>query len=320
MAEGTAAASGTAPGGIRCELLRPLRALRDGVEVPLGPPKQRAVLAVLLPQEGRPISYDGLVEAVWGGAPPVHVRNLVQKYVSGLRRALGDRVQLVWTGSGYQLAGIHADDLRRRRRLVDEALAAREAGELRRAAELAEEAEELWRTPRPPERRELPVHDGADRRAVLRGREVHARAESGSPPRACRSRSGPSPTSTPTWSRVSRLTAPRSPAPRPATPTDRRPPPTGPPLASATSPGGPTPSPVPGWYQPGTGGFTSRDTWQLAPTPSAQANRYGYADGAPLDAADPTGHCPACGLAALGGTEALAALGRVAKSGRGGRG
>ena len=105
------------------------------------------MLAVLLLQEGRPISYDGLVEAVWGGAPPVHVRNLVQKYVSGLRRALGDRVQLVWTGSGYQLAGIHADDLRRRRRLVDEAPAAREAGELRRAAELAKDAEELWRTP-----------------------------------------------------------------------------------------------------------------------------------------------------------------------------
>ncbi|WP_411147944.1 AfsR/SARP family transcriptional regulator [Streptomyces sp. A30] len=130
---------------LRFELLGPLRALRDGEEVPLGPPKQRAILAVLLLQEGRPLSYDGLVEAVWGGAPPVHVRNLVQKYVSGLRRALGDGPELSWTGSGYLLTGARADDLRERRRLVDEALAARNAGDLERAGERARRAEELWR-------------------------------------------------------------------------------------------------------------------------------------------------------------------------------
>ncbi|MFI6206191.1 BTAD domain-containing putative transcriptional regulator [Streptomyces sp. NPDC051041] len=142
-ADGTGA-DGTAR-GLRCELLGPLRALRDGVEIPLGPPKQRAVLAVLLLQEGRSISYDGLVEAVWGGAPPVHVRNLVQKYVSGLRRALGDGAELAWTGSGYRLTGVRADDLLRRRALVDEARAARDAGDLRRAGELARRAEALWR-------------------------------------------------------------------------------------------------------------------------------------------------------------------------------
>ncbi|MFC9941774.1 RHS repeat-associated core domain-containing protein [Streptomyces pratensis] len=59
------------------------------------------------------------------------------------------------------------------------------------------------------------------------------------------------------------------------------------------------------WYQPGTGGFSSRDTWQLDPKPSAQANRYGYANGALLDATDPTGHCPACGLAALAAAPAV---------------
>ena len=96
--------------GLRFELLGPLRALRDGVEIPLGPPKQRAVLAVLLLQEGRPISYDGLVEAVWGGAPPAHVRNLVQKYVSGLRRALGDA-----GGTGVDGQRIPADRRGRRR-------------------------------------------------------------------------------------------------------------------------------------------------------------------------------------------------------------
>ncbi len=44
------------------------------------------------------------------------------------------------------------------------------------------------------------------------------------------------------------------------------------------------------WYQPGTGGFTSRDTWQLDPDPSAQANRYTYANASPLNGVDPTGH------------------------------
>ncbi|MEV5883772.1 BTAD domain-containing putative transcriptional regulator [Streptomyces sp. NPDC052020] len=156
MGEGTATAAGAArtreaagsgrtPGGLRCEVLGPLRAVRDGAEVPLGPPKQRAVLAVLLLQEGRPLSYDGLVDAVWGGTPPVHVRNLVQKYVSGLRRALGADAELAWTGSGYWLTGVRADDLHERRAAVDAAMAARDAGDLRRAAELARRAEALWR-------------------------------------------------------------------------------------------------------------------------------------------------------------------------------
>ncbi|MGW2439666.1 RHS repeat-associated core domain-containing protein, partial [Streptomyces goshikiensis] len=44
------------------------------------------------------------------------------------------------------------------------------------------------------------------------------------------------------------------------------------------------------WYQPGTGGFTSRDTWQLDPSPSAQANRYTYANASPMNGIDPSGH------------------------------
>jgi RHS repeat-associated protein len=44
------------------------------------------------------------------------------------------------------------------------------------------------------------------------------------------------------------------------------------------------------WYDPGSGAFTSRDSLQLPPTPSADANRYGYANADPLDNTDPTGH------------------------------
>ncbi|MCX4654948.1 DNRLRE domain-containing protein [Streptomyces microflavus] len=44
------------------------------------------------------------------------------------------------------------------------------------------------------------------------------------------------------------------------------------------------------WYQPGTGGFSSRDTWQLDPSPSVQANRYLYGNAGPLNGVDPSGH------------------------------
>ncbi len=136
---------------LRFELCGPLRALRSGAEVPLGPPRQLAVLAVLLMQDGRPMSYAGLVEAVWGEEPPAQVRNLVQKYVSGLRRAFaaaGDRAglpELVWTGSGYRLTGARIDDLAERRALLLEALTRRDAGDLREAGRLAERAETIWR-------------------------------------------------------------------------------------------------------------------------------------------------------------------------------
>ncbi len=45
------------------------------------------------------------------------------------------------------------------------------------------------------------------------------------------------------------------------------------------------------WYRPGTGAFASRDTWQLDPVPSGQANRYSYGSGAALNGTDPSGHC-----------------------------
>ncbi|WP_159001597.1 AfsR/SARP family transcriptional regulator [Streptomyces sp. SBT349] len=136
--------------GLRFELLGPLRALGPGGEVALGPPRQRAVLAVLLLQEGRPLTYAALVDAVWGDRPPAQVRNLVQKYVSGLRRALVDAVggeapELRWTGSGYLLGGVVIADLAERRALLARAVAARDAGQGARAVELVVRAEALWR-------------------------------------------------------------------------------------------------------------------------------------------------------------------------------
>ncbi|WP_432155436.1 RHS repeat domain-containing protein [Streptomyces sp. bgisy153] len=48
------------------------------------------------------------------------------------------------------------------------------------------------------------------------------------------------------------------------------------------------------WYDPATGGFSSRDSWTLNPVPSINANRYGYGNGNPLTNTDPSGHFVPC--------------------------
>lgn len=70
-------------------LLGPLQVLRaDGTVVDIGPPKQRAVLAVLLLAHGRVVSVDGLIDAVWGDEAPGSATASLHAYVSNLRRAL----------------------------------------------------------------------------------------------------------------------------------------------------------------------------------------------------------------------------------------
>lgn len=101
---------GRADPPLRFEILGDVRVLRNGDPVDLGPAKQRAVLAVLLLQPGRPVPTHQIVDAVWGDDPPENGANVVQKYVAGLRRVLEpDRAPrtpgelLALTGSGYVL-------------------------------------------------------------------------------------------------------------------------------------------------------------------------------------------------------------------------
>ena len=49
------------------------------------------------------------------------------------------------------------------------------------------------------------------------------------------------------------------------------------------------------WYEPGTGGFTSRDSVNYSQGDSILANRYTYGAGDPMSNNDPTGHWPSCG-------------------------
>jgi predicted ATPase/DNA-binding SARP family transcriptional activator len=75
----------------------------DGKSLPLGGGKQRAVLALLALEAGRVISRSALVDGLWEDDPPATAANILQVYVSQLRKALGPgRIRTV--GAGYALA------------------------------------------------------------------------------------------------------------------------------------------------------------------------------------------------------------------------
>lgn len=82
-------------------LLGPVQAVRDGVALPLGGPRQRAVLARLLITPGRVVPAGTLVDDVWGGRPPPTAGKTLQKYLSELRKELG--ADLGTVGGGYVL-------------------------------------------------------------------------------------------------------------------------------------------------------------------------------------------------------------------------
>ena len=70
-------------------LLGPLQLSVDGRVVPVGTPKQRAVLASLVMNRNRPVAADSLINAVWGEDAPSEARASLHAYVSNLRRLLG---------------------------------------------------------------------------------------------------------------------------------------------------------------------------------------------------------------------------------------
>ncbi|MCO6752764.1 winged helix-turn-helix domain-containing protein, partial [Streptomyces sp. IpFD-1.1] len=69
-------------------MLGPVRVSRYGEQVDPGSPQQRAVLVALLLREGRRVSVDELIDAVWGGVPPRSAAQTIRTYVHRLRRAL----------------------------------------------------------------------------------------------------------------------------------------------------------------------------------------------------------------------------------------
>src|SRR5439155_23334607 len=75
-------------------VLGPVEVRIDGTAVPLGGPKQRALLALLLLDANEVVSRDHLVDALWGERAPASAQRSLDSYVSRLRSLLGaDRVE-----------------------------------------------------------------------------------------------------------------------------------------------------------------------------------------------------------------------------------
>jgi DNA-binding SARP family transcriptional activator len=130
-----------------CAVLGPIEAAVGGVPVPLGSPRQRALLAVLVAQANEVVPVTSLIDALWPASPPETAANIIQGYVSDLRKALG-RDAIVTRGRGY--AAIVADDrvdLRRFERRLGEGVASLERGDPVAASEELAQALVLWRGP-----------------------------------------------------------------------------------------------------------------------------------------------------------------------------
>lgn len=131
---------------VEYRVLGPLEASVDGRPARLGPPKQRATLALLLCQPNTVVPIARLIDALWAD-PPGSAANQVQGYVSRLRKALGKHA-IETRGAGYVLhvAG-GALDLQLFEDLARDGSRALERGEAGEASAALGRALALWRGP-----------------------------------------------------------------------------------------------------------------------------------------------------------------------------
>jgi len=133
-------------------ILGPLEVVDDtGASAPgLGPPKQRALLALLVLRVGEVVPADRIIELLWGGRPPRTAGHSVQVYVSELRRCLTDRDgdPIETRGGGYLLrADPEQVDSRHFARLVGEGQQLLRTDRPAEAATAFEVGLALWRGP-----------------------------------------------------------------------------------------------------------------------------------------------------------------------------
>jgi YVTN family beta-propeller protein len=137
--------------GIEFRMLGPLELSADGRALPLGSPKQRALLALLLVHANETLSRDRLIEELWAEAAPATVESAFHSYLSRLRRLLdaaGAGGLLVRQAHGYRLQ-VEPDqlDVTRFEQLVEKGSEALALGKAELAAERLRQALALWRGP-----------------------------------------------------------------------------------------------------------------------------------------------------------------------------
>ncbi|MYW01565.1 BTAD domain-containing putative transcriptional regulator, partial [Streptomyces sp. SID3343] len=126
----------------------------DDLSVPLGGPRQCAVLALLVCARGEVVSLDRMIDDLWRGEPPPQAVTSLQAYVSNLRRLLEPGRPrrtparlLVSSSPGYALRVAEHDVDAWRFESVLRAAHERVAADPAGARHLTEQALGLWRGP-----------------------------------------------------------------------------------------------------------------------------------------------------------------------------
>jgi predicted ATPase/DNA-binding SARP family transcriptional activator len=135
---------------VEFRILGPLQVVDGRRELPLGSPKERELLALLLLRAGAVVSRERLIEELWGESPPPTAGKALNVYVSQLRKTLarnGDSA-IATRPPGYVLeVEPERVDAARFERLVAEARERVSAGDVAAASRLLREALALWRGP-----------------------------------------------------------------------------------------------------------------------------------------------------------------------------
>jgi YVTN family beta-propeller protein len=130
-------------------LLGPIEVSLNGRALEIGGQKQRALLAILVLSENKPVSRDVLVDRLWGEHPPAGAQHTLEVYVSRLRKTLepaaGRQVVVTRPGAYLLRAPREQIDICRFERLAGAGRRALAENMPRRAAAEFRDALALWR-------------------------------------------------------------------------------------------------------------------------------------------------------------------------------
>ncbi|WP_416969868.1 BTAD domain-containing putative transcriptional regulator [Streptomyces sp. 4F14] len=169
--------------GLSFEAFGVMTARRGAEHVPLGPPRHRAVLALLLIRLGQVVPADQLVDELWGDHLPRRPQATLQTYLSHLRRVLtgqqGPIAPLRYQAPGYVLT-VEPDtfDLARFESLVSCGQRHVADSRLQAAREVFDKALRLWRAdPFLDLSAYVPLAEEGERLRLLRTTAVAAHAD-----------------------------------------------------------------------------------------------------------------------------------------------
>jgi ABC-type transport system substrate-binding protein/DNA-binding SARP family transcriptional activator/DNA-binding beta-propeller fold protein YncE len=135
---------------VEFRILGPLEVRIDGIAVPIGGPRQRALLAVLLLSANRVVSRDRLIDELLDGAPTDRADPVLRVQVSRLRRVLeaadGGPPRVIARAPGYLLRVAPGElDLDAFEERLADGHRALEEQDFEQAARVLRDAQVLWR-------------------------------------------------------------------------------------------------------------------------------------------------------------------------------